>query len=214
MSCRLARGEKRDRDHRATGASRRITLVEAVPVANALLAVLPAEIDHAAVAQVREIDEAEAEILGHPAQPRDVLEALLDRLLEAGDPLGVGPPRRLIDEAAAREGDALALALQPLASSVASRWAGTSASMMRARRGIMRSASSGLQYRSATVPLPEAGLDEDRVDLTGSVHATRERADVGRPAGPGDEVDVGPARRPEGRRATTRGTPRAGPGTR
>ena len=79
------------------------------------LAELPAEIDDASVAQMREVDEPQADVLHDAAHGADLVEdrlGLLGRGLEA---LAIGTPPRPIEHAAAGERETLPLPLEPLA---------------------------------------------------------------------------------------------------
>src|SRR5204863_9599333 len=91
---RSARGCRRDRTGRRDRlGSQRLPLgeafVEAVPVFNRRLAVLPAEVHDLPVPQVGKVDEPGVEVLDDAAEPLDAVHA---RLYPAAGPLEVGPP--------------------------------------------------------------------------------------------------------------------------
>src|SRR6185369_1481098 len=88
-----------------------VALVQAVPVANLALTILPAEVDLAPVAQVQEVDEAQAEVLGHAAQLGDRAEPTLHLGGQALDPVLVGPPRPAVEDAPAGQIDPALLGL-------------------------------------------------------------------------------------------------------
>src|SRR5439155_469932 len=81
----------------------RVPLVEAVPVADVSLAVLPAQVDLAAIAQVRKVYEPEPEVLRRAAELDDLLERVLHPFGQLLDALGVGAPLRSVEDATARE---------------------------------------------------------------------------------------------------------------
>src|SRR2546430_11436126 len=93
----------------------RVPLVEAVPVADVSLAVLPAQVDLAAIAQVRKVYEPEPEVLRRAAELDDLLERVLHPFGQLLDALGVGAPLRSVEDATARELDPVLLGLELLA---------------------------------------------------------------------------------------------------
>src|SRR5215831_16496193 len=96
------------------GLSPGVAFVEAVPVMDGVLAVFPAEVDLAPIAQVQEVDEPEAQILRRAAELDDRAEPLLHLGGQALDALDPGAPGPLVEHAATGQGDSLLLGLQLL----------------------------------------------------------------------------------------------------
>src|SRR5204863_6348136 len=79
------------------------------------LAVLPAQVDLPAVTQVREVHEAEPEVLRDAAELRDPLEPVLHPPRQLLDALGVGAPPSPVEDPPAGQRDPLPLRPEPLA---------------------------------------------------------------------------------------------------
>src|SRR5947208_1711363 len=90
----------------------RVPLVEAVPVADVSLAVLPAQVDLAAIAQVRKVYEPAPDVLRLAPDLDDLRERVLHPFRPLLDALGVGAPLRSVEAATARERAPVLLGLE------------------------------------------------------------------------------------------------------
>src|SRR2546425_11874117 len=135
-TCR--RGRRGQRCRSSERLPPRVPLVEAVPVTDLAFTVLPAEVDLATVAQVREVHQAEPQVLRPAAELHDLLERLAHPFGQLLDPPSVRAPLRPVHDATAGQRDPRLLGPKALAQRGGLRMSGHRLAHERRERGDQR----------------------------------------------------------------------------